>query len=111
ALPGTNGASERAARVTEELRLEQRFRNGAAVERGEAISAPLAAVMNRPRGQLLACPCLASDEHRTRRRRDGLEQLKEVAHHAASADEAVDSISLLELRSQVRVFRAEPALL
>ena len=53
-LPRADRAGERAADVAEELRLEQRFRNRAAVERDEAVGAARAAVMNRARGELLA---------------------------------------------------------
>ena len=70
-----------------------------------------AAVVNRPRGELLAGAGFAGDQHRARRGRDDLEQLKQVAHHPAAADEAVDAVALFELRSQVGVLRLETALL
>ena len=77
-LAGADGARERAAHVAEELGLEQRFRNRAAVERDEPIRAARAGVMNRPRRELLAGSRLARDEHRAGRARDRLEQLKEI---------------------------------
>ena len=96
-------AGERAAHVAEQLRLEQRFGNRAAVDRDEAIRPARAVVMNRARGQLLAGAGLARDQDRARRRRDGLEQLKQIAHDAAVPDEPVDPVSLFELRAEVRV--------
>ena len=97
--------------VAEELRLEQRFRNRAAVDRDEPVGAARAAVVDGARGELLARAGLAGDEDRARRGGDGLEQLDEIAHHAAAADEPVDTVALLELRSQVRVLGSQPALL
>ena len=41
--------------------------------------------MDRARGELLAGARLAADQHRARRRCDGLEQVEEVAHHGAAA--------------------------
>ena len=79
--------------------------------RDETVRAARAVVVNRPRRELLAGAGLAGDEHRARRRRDGLEQLKEIAHRAAAADQAVDAIALLELRAQVGVLGSQAALL
>ena len=67
--------------------------------------------MNRARGELLAGAGLAGDEHRARRGRDRLEQLREIAHDAAAPDQAVDAIPLFELRSQIRVLGSQPPLL
>ena len=44
-------------------------------------------------------------------RGDRLEQLKEIAHHPAAADQAVDPVALLELRSQVGVLGSQAPLL
>ena len=102
-LAVADGAGERAAHVAEQLRLEQRFRDRAAVERHEPVGAPRAVVMDRARGEFLAGAGLARDEHGARRRGDGLQQLEQIAHHAAPADETVDPVPFLELRSQVGV--------
>ena len=110
-LPIADRAGERAAHVAEQLRLEQRFRNRAAVERDEAVHAPRAVVMNRARDDLLAGAGLAGDEDRAVGRRDGLEQLKQPRHRAALADDAFEAIPLLELRAQVRVLGFQPPLL
>ena len=110
-LPCDHRAGERAAHVPEQLRLEQRFGDGAAVDRDEAIGPPRAAVMNRACGQLLSGAGLACDQHRARCRRDGLEEVIEVPHHAAGTDESFDAVSLIELGSEVCVLGSQPALL
>ena len=111
ALARADRAGECAAHVAEQLRLEQRFGNRAAVDRDEPVRAARAVVMDRARGELLSGAGLSGDQDRARSCRDGLEQLKQVAHHAAAADEPIDAIALLELRAQVGVLRLEPALL
>ena len=111
ALPRADRARERAAHVTEQLGLEQRLGNRAAVERDEPLGAAGAVVMNRARDDFLAGAGLAGHENRARRRRDGFEQLKERAHRRAAADEPLELVALLQLRAQIRVFRFEPALL
>ena len=67
--------------------------------------------MDRFGRELLAGPGLTGDEHRARRRGNDLQQLKEIAHDGAAADEAVDAITLLQLRSQVGVLALQPPLL
>ena len=64
ALPVADGAGERAAHVAEQLRLEQRLRNRAAVERDEPVRAPRAVVVNRARDDFLAGAGFAGDENR-----------------------------------------------
>ena len=78
--------------------------------RDETISATRAVVMNRPRRQLLAGTRLAGDQDSARRDRDRLEQLKEIPHRSAAADEPVDPITLFELRSQIGVLRSQAPL-
>ena len=104
-------AGERAAHVAEQLGLEQRLGNRAAVERDEAVHAPRAVVVNRARDDFLAGAGLAGDENRAVGRRDGFEQLKQPRHRAALADDALEAVALLELRAQVRVLRLQPPLL
>src|SRR5205823_14814624 len=98
-LASAHGAGERAAHMTEQLGFEQRLRNGAAVDRNEAIRAARAVVMNGARGELFSRSRLASDQDGARRRGHGLEQLKQLAHDAAVPDQVLSSIALLELRS------------
>src|SRR6266404_4410635 len=57
------GAGERAALVTEELRLEQLARQGRAVDLHERLAAPGRPVVQRARDSLLADATLAPDQH------------------------------------------------
>ena len=111
ALPGADGAGERAAHVAEDLGFEQVLWNRAAVERDEPLPAPRAGVMNRARDDFLAGAGLASDQNRARRARDGLERLKQIAHRPAAADDALEAVSLLQLLAQPGVLRLQPPLL
>ena len=65
-LPRADRAGERAAHVTEQLGLEQRLGNRAAVERDEPLRAARAVVMNRARDDFLAGAGLAGHENRAR---------------------------------------------
>ena len=111
ALAGADGAGKRAAHVSEQLRLQECLRNRTAVERDETLRAPRAVVMDSARDNLFACSCLACHQDGAGGSRHGFEQLKQVAHGGASADDALELVTLLELRSEVRVFSLEPALL
>ena len=104
-------AGERAAHVAEELGLEQRLGNRAAVDRDEPVGAPRAVVVNRARDHLLAGAGLAGNQDRAVRPRDRLEHLEERLHRPAAAENPAELIPLLELRSQVRVLRLQPPLL
>ena len=42
--------------------------------------------------------------------RDGFEQLKQVRHRPALADDALEPIALFELRAQIGVLRSQPPL-
>ena len=110
-LTVADGAGERAAHVAEELGLEQRLGNRAAVQRDEPVHAPRAVVMNRARDDFLAGAGLAGDQDRAVGRRDGLEQLEQPLHRPALADDAFEAVALFELRAQVRVLRFQPPLL
>ena len=106
-----HGAGERAAHVTEELRLEQRLGDGAAVDRHEPLRAPRAVVMNGVRDELLAGAGFAGDEDRAARLRHRLEQREQLLHRGALADDALELVPLFELLAQVGVLGAQPALL
>ena len=106
-----DGAGERAAHVAEQLGLEQRLRQRAAVDRDEPLVAARAVVVDRARDQLLAGAGLAVDQDRARRRGDRRQHLEQLAHDAALSDQPLEAVALLELRSQVRVLGAQAALL
>ena len=109
--PRGHGAGERAAHVAEQLGLEQRLGDRAAVDRHEPLRAARAVVVNGARDELLAGAGLAGDENRAAGLRHGLEQLEQLPHHLALADDALEAVPLLELLAQVGVLGAQPALL
>ena len=82
------GAGERAAHVAEELRLEQRLGDRAAVDRHERPRRAPAVRVDRPRDELLAGAALADDEHGRRRRRRVRDLLVDRQHAGRAADEA-----------------------
>src|SRR3954454_19028704 len=104
ALTGADRAGERAAHMSEEFRLEQRLRNGTAVESHEAVGSPRAVVVNGPGDHFFAGARLTGHQDRAARGRDGLEQLKQRLHRAAAAENAAKLVALFELRAQVGVF-------
>ena len=103
-------ASERAAHVTEQFGFEQRFGDGAAVERHEALRASRAVVMDGARHHFLARTGLAGDQDGAVGHRHGLEQVEQLLHHRTLADDALEAVTLVELRTEVRVLRLQPAL-
>ena len=68
-------------------------------------------MVDRPGDDFLAGAGLARDQNRARRPRDGLEHVKQIAHGAAAADDALEAVALLELLPQPGVFAAQAPLL
>ena len=81
------GASERALRVPEQLAVDQRLRDGAAVERDEPLLAARAALVQRARHQLLAGAALAADQDRDVLARQAIERGAQLTHLGRHADE------------------------
>src|SRR5205823_13508663 len=79
-------ARETAARVAEELRLEQRVGDAGAVDRHERSLAPAAAAVNQPRDDLLADARLARDQHLRVRPRGCFDFLVESSNDGALAN-------------------------
>src|SRR5204863_5673599 len=71
---------ERALLVAEELALEQRLRDGGAVERDERLSGARAPIVDRLRDELLAGAALAGDEDRRLERRHGEHRAEDLLH-------------------------------
>ena len=109
--PVGDGARERAADMAEQLGLEQRLGDRAAVERHEPVHPARAVVVDGARDDFLSRSGLTGDEERAVRGRDGLQQLKQVSHRAALADDPFEPIALLELRAQVGILGPQPPLL
>src|SRR5438128_375588 len=99
--PIVNRARERAALVAEELALEERVREGRAVDGDEAAALALALKVDGARRELLAGPRLAVDEDGRvvlRQHADGLEDLV----HDALADHHVrERVAVVELAADV----------
>ena len=104
ALARADRAGERAAHVTEQLRLEQRLRNRAAVDRDEAVAraaallwwiARAASSLPVPVSPVISTVLDVAATVSSRWNRSRITRLR--------ADDAVDAIALLELRAQVGV--------
>ncbi len=83
-------AGEGAALVAEQFGLDQRMRDGAAVDRDEGHGGASRLAMQRLRGELLAGAGLAGDEHRRLGHRRLAQRAREHAHGRALADDAVE---------------------
>ena len=111
ARPVRDGTRERAAHVPEQLRLEQGLGQRAAVQSHEA-AAPAGAVVVYGLGrQLLAGAGLPRDEDRARARGHRLQQVEQLAHAGAAADQALEPVAFLDLRPQVGVLGPQAPLL
>ena len=112
ALPVGDGARERAAHVAEQLGLEQRLGNRAAVDRDEALTAPRAARRECARAAsslpVPVSPVISTvlDVAATVR-----SSSNSCSIDRRPADDAVDAEAILQLRAQVGVLRLQPPLL
>src|SRR5690606_34159906 len=82
------GAGIRTALMTEERALEERCRDGGAVEHHERLPCSAPRLVDRLRERLLAGPRLAFDDERYVRRRDLRAERVEAAYGGAASDEA-----------------------
>ncbi len=73
--------------MPEQLGLEQRLREGGAVDRDEGLVPPRAPVVQRARHQLLAGAALAGDQHGRVALGDGLDPIGEAEHRRAASDD------------------------
>ena len=83
------GAGERAALVTEQLRLEERLRQGRAIDGDERPRGPRARLVNGARDELFAGPGLALDQHGGVERRHARDARVDLRHLVRLADEVV----------------------
>jgi hypothetical protein len=93
------GAGEAAALVPEQLALDERRRDGAAVERQERRLAAPAQLLQRLRGEILAGAAFADQEHRGVGRRHPLDHLVEPEHRFGRAEQQAEPV---ERRAAVR---------
>src|SRR5262249_50918409 len=87
ALPLRVGAGEGAPLVTEELALEQRLRDGAAVDGDEGSVAPWTMRVDGPGHELLAGAALSLAEHGGLCLADPLDQREDLAHPGRGAED------------------------
>ena len=95
------GVGERATHVAEQLRLHQRLGHRGAVDRHEGPLAPGALVVNRLGEELLARSGLAEHQHRAVAVGDHRQQLEDLLHPGALADDVLEAILAVELALQV----------
>ena len=100
---------ERAAHVAEELRLEQRVGERAAIDGDERPGLARAVEMNRARDELLARAALALDEHGRLRRGDAIEPREHGLHRGPVADEVRVVVASLERGLLLAHLLGEPA--
>ena len=98
---------ERAFHVAKELALEQRFRNGAAVDGDESLVGPGAALVHEPGDELLAGAALAGDEHGGRVTCDLARHVERRLDRGAVADDRVGAANGAELVLQLLYLRAQ----
>src|SRR5262249_24161804 len=80
-------ACEGAARVAEELALEDRLWHRAADERDERPSTPRALIVKRARDELFTGAGLARDEHGALRLREARDELRHRRHRGAGPED------------------------
>ena len=106
----TDGAGERPFLVAEQLALEQRFRQGRAVDGDEREIPPRRSFVHGPRDQLLAGAGLAEDQDGADRLGHMADQLEHVVHPRAFAQDAMEGELLVQLLAQRGDFVGERAL-
>ena len=106
---GAGRARERAARVAEQLVLEERVGERGAVERDERLLGARTARVQRARDELLPRAGLAGDQHRARRGGRAADQILDLAHRLAVADERVHRAAGADLPLQEIDLAREPA--
>jgi hypothetical protein len=94
------GAGERALGVSEELALEERLGDRAAVDRDERLVATRRLGVDGARQHLLAGSALAHDEHRRLEGRSALHHLEEVDHRGGGRDDRPVSHRALDVALQ-----------
>ena len=104
-------ARERALLVAEELRLDQIFGDRRAVDLDERPLRPLAVVVDGVGDQFLARAVLALDEDVRLARRDALDELEQILHLLALADDVVEPVPIVQPLFQLLVLVEERLLL
>src|SRR5882724_9044655 len=109
--PIVNRARERAALVAEELALEERVREGRAVDGDETAALALALKVDGASRELLAGPRLAVDEDGRVVLCQDLDGLEDLVHHPIAADDVRERVAVGELVAEVVDLVEQAALL
>ena len=107
-LLARRGAGERPFLVAEELRFDERVRQGRAAHLDERLGRPLRVVVNRLRDQLLAGARLAADEDGGVGARDLRHLLADAVHRAAGAQDVREVVALAQFPLQPDVLLDQP---
>src|SRR5262249_35761723 len=102
AHPALERAGEGALLVAEDLALEERLGDRRAVDGHEGPRAPRRALVDGPRGELLAGAALAQEEHGSRRWRGEVDEAIDLLHGLALADEPAMSPQRLDALAEHR---------
>src|SRR6266478_5202255 len=102
---------EGAARVPEELALEQRLRERDAVDGDEGTGLPPSPLVEGARDELLSGPRLAGDQHGRAGVRDAVEELVHPPHRGAGPEQRAEAAGFLDRLAQPPYLVAQPAVL
>src|SRR5262245_20898164 len=86
----SKGPRERTFHVTKKQTLEQRLRQGTAVDRQKQLAFPIAMTMNGKGNQLFASATITGNEHRGHRGRYFLDHLQDIPDGFALADDVFE---------------------
>src|SRR5262249_53575891 len=109
--PVVDRAGEGAALVAEQLALEQRIREGRAVDGDEPAALALALGVDGAGGELLAGARLPVDEYRRIVLREHGDRLEDLVHHPVPAHHVRERVAVRQLAAEVADLVEEPALL
>ena len=90
-----------AAHVSEQLRFEQGFRKGAAIDGDERRFRAGAVLVNGAGDEFFSRAAFSSDQHAAGLRRDRFDQVEKLAHLRARADDVVEAREPAQLAAQV----------
>src|SRR5207253_6901398 len=94
-----HGSGERPLLVTEQFRLEQIFRQCATIDGDKRMMLAIAVEMKTARNQLLARAAFAHNQHRAVRVGDFADQVVDVLHLPARANDVFESVTVLDRKS------------
>ncbi len=100
-------AGEGAAQVAEEFGFEQGFGKRAAIDGDEGRFGARAIFVDGAGDEFLAGAAFSGDQHAAGLRSDGFDQVEEIAHFGAGADDVIEAGEAAELAAQFAGFLAQ----